>query len=108
MAQSPLITTKKVKSNEIITQINRPHQGGEGTSEGNFVPMILSLSPERTLGTRLASLSSPKLKQSFREEMVVRFYGQITRIPVKTVNIELHSSTDWINLSAQFMRGFYK
>ena len=49
-------TTKKVKSNEIIRN-NKPHQGGEGTSEGNLVPMILSLSPVRTLGTRLASLS---------------------------------------------------
>ena len=48
-------TTKKVKSNEIIRN-NKPHQGGEGTSEGNLAPMILSLSPVRTLGTRLASL----------------------------------------------------
>jgi len=47
-------TKRKIKSNEIITN-KRPHQGGEGTSEGNFVPMILSLSPVRTLGTRLPS-----------------------------------------------------
>lgn len=47
-------TTKKVKSNKIITN-NKPHQGGEGTSEGNLVPMILSLFPVRILGTRLAS-----------------------------------------------------
>ena len=48
-------TTKKVRSNEIIRN-NKPHQGGKGTSEGNLAPMILSLSPARTLGTRLASL----------------------------------------------------
>ena len=48
-------TTKKVKSNEIVTN-NKLHQEGEGTSEGNFVPMIISLCPVRTLGTRLASL----------------------------------------------------
>ena len=42
-------TTKKLSQTRLL-QRNKPHQGGEGTSKGNFVPMILSLSLERTLG----------------------------------------------------------
>ena len=67
-------TTKKVKSNKIITN-NKPHQGGEGTSEGNLVPMILSLFPVRTLGTSLASHFPRNSRKASGKKMVFRFHG---------------------------------
>lgn len=70
-------TTKKVKSNEIITN-NKPHQGGEGTSEGNLVPMILSLLPVRTLGTRLASHFPRNSRKASGEK---RFLGSTAKLP---------------------------